>query len=138
MKIIDDIWFTSTSTIPGDACVGIVITEDDVSKGRKAFIGTGEGSSVEADKRRVAHFGNSLSEATLLRVLRGLNSSLLTMGLPQRNKLWTMTCLMEGAKLMKMVDLGRTAEIEEALKALSSEFTPQDVEYLTGRLTGKE
>jgi len=49
-------------------------------------------------------------------------------------KLWTMNCVLAGAKVQRMLDKGEEEAVRNYLRNLTSELEPQDVEYLIMRL----
>ena len=56
MKIIESLWFTSTTGV-----VGIVVGEDDITKKRKAYIGLASGIDQKADTEHIAKQGGRFS-----------------------------------------------------------------------------
>ena len=68
MKIIDDIWFTGFRGI-----VGIVIGEDEVTGERKAYVGIGEGVSMDQDIKAIAEYGCPLTPGVAIRISSLLN-----------------------------------------------------------------
>ncbi len=57
MKINHATWFTLRT----GQCIGIVVGEDEVTKKKKAYIGTGKGIDEEADKKKIVEQGTSVS-----------------------------------------------------------------------------
>ena len=53
-------------------------------------------------------------------------------------KTWTMNCVLLGAKVRKLLDEGKEDEARQHLKELTSEFEPEDIDYLLFRLREKE
>lgn len=50
------------------------------------------------------------------------------------SKTWAMNCVLCGARLAKLLAEGKDAEAREMIASLTSEFEPQDVDYLLMRL----
>ena len=71
MKLIDAIWFSSFMGI-----VGIVIVEDEFTRKRKAYVGTGLGFNERADTERVMAHGIKLHPHTVKRIAAGLGINL--------------------------------------------------------------
>jgi len=63
-KIIDCIWFTSTRT------VGIIVTEDERTKERRAYIGVVDGDNEELDKLYIKEHGAPVSVMAMNQVVR--------------------------------------------------------------------
>lgn len=76
MKIIDDMWFTSSHT------VGIVVIEDEVTHERRSFIGVASGQDVKADIEHIAERGNPFSASAAARIITNLQGlvPVLTLG----------------------------------------------------------
>lgn len=49
------------------------------------------------------------------------------------NKQWTMNCILAGIKVGRLLDLKEFDEVRAYLKSLTSELTPNDIEYLITR-----
>ena len=69
MKIISTVWFTQMGLPP---TIGIVIGEDDITKERKAYIGTGAGYDEGADAEKIAETGAPLYLTHVEQVIKAL------------------------------------------------------------------
>ena len=54
------------------------------------------------------------------------------------NKAWVMNCLLLGAKTTKLLQEGKEDEAREEIRSLTSELSPEDIDYLVMRLTEEE
>ncbi|MBA7714940.1 hypothetical protein ES703_123973 [subsurface metagenome] len=63
MKIIETLWFANM-----DGCIGIVVSEEDVTGDRKAYIGSASGTDEKADTEQILAWGNKFSLDTALRL----------------------------------------------------------------------
>lgn len=61
MKVTDTIWFTNK-----DGCIGIVVTEGDITGYRKAYIGAASGTDEKADTQYILDWGSKFSLDTIL------------------------------------------------------------------------
>lgn len=68
-KIIDTTWFTEMGQVRP---IGIIVTLDEVTGERKAFIGTGNGHSEDVDARSIISMGAKLHPSTIKSILKGL------------------------------------------------------------------
>jgi len=50
------------------------------------------------------------------------------------DKTWAMNCVLVGARVAKLLQGDKEADARELLRGLTSEFKPEDVEYLLKRL----
>ncbi|RLB66447.1 MAG: hypothetical protein DRH08_06175 [Deltaproteobacteria bacterium] len=64
------IWF---SQMGNDKIIGIVITEDDITKERKAFLGTGSGLNESGDALHVAQTGAKIHHSMIESILEQLS-----------------------------------------------------------------
>ena len=71
MKILSSIWFTSMGSLRP---VGIVIGKDEITKEKKAYIGTGMGLNEKDDEKMIAAKGAKLNIETLQVILNQLSS----------------------------------------------------------------
>jgi hypothetical protein len=67
-KIIDAIWFTQLN-----GCIGIVLTEDEVTKMRKAYIGTGRGNDEGSDAKIIQMHGGKVSPVLFKKIYEYLS-----------------------------------------------------------------
>jgi hypothetical protein len=63
-KIIDCIWFTSIKT------VGIIVTEDELTKERRAYVGVVDGNDPELDRLYIKEHGAPVSVMAMKQVVR--------------------------------------------------------------------
>lgn len=53
MKVVDSMWFTSTS-----GCCGLVVGEDETTKERRLYVGISFGLSQEDDEEAILSWGS--------------------------------------------------------------------------------
>jgi hypothetical protein len=67
MKIIATHWFTEMG-----GCLGIVVGEDEITGERKAYIGSGDGFSENADAQKILQRGGKFYPAVAARIIAEL------------------------------------------------------------------